>query len=124
MAEEFRVTVFGKPRGEWRPTFERAKRDAIKLELASWDESKREWYLAVPVAIERRGEPDRRLSRWPTVRPRLRARWTDEDIALLWRILGARAPIEVAAHHLGRSTRAVARKAAAIGIKLAGRPPT
>jgi hypothetical protein len=48
----YRVTVFDEPRGEWRDTFDDAKDDAIAAGLASYDESQREYYLAVPVAIE------------------------------------------------------------------------
>jgi hypothetical protein len=49
----YRLTVFDEPRGEWRDTFNQAKRDAIRAGLASYDESRREYFLAVPVAIER-----------------------------------------------------------------------
>ncbi|EJU11741.1 hypothetical protein LH128_17377 [Sphingomonas sp. LH128] len=47
----FRIAVFGQARGPWRPSIDDAMADAIKLELASWDESQREWYLAVPVEL-------------------------------------------------------------------------
>lgn len=53
----YRVTVFDEPRGEWRETFQHAKDDAILAGLASYDESRREYYLAVPVAIERDANP-------------------------------------------------------------------
>ncbi len=49
----YRVTVFDEPRGEWRDTAQHAKDDAIAAGLASWDESERAYYLAVPVSIER-----------------------------------------------------------------------
>lgn len=52
--EQFRVTVFGTPRGPWRNSRAEATRDAIAGDLASWDASRREHYLAVPVAIARR----------------------------------------------------------------------
>lgn len=29
--------------------------DALALELASWDDSQREWYLAVPVELQSKG---------------------------------------------------------------------
>lgn len=48
----YRVVVFDEPRGEWRDTFDEAKDDAIAAGLASYDRSRREYYLAVPVAIE------------------------------------------------------------------------
>ena len=51
-AARYRVTVFDQPRGEWRETFDQAKDDAIVAGLASYDESRREYFLAVPVAIQ------------------------------------------------------------------------
>ena len=48
---EFRITVFGEPRGPWRSSRAAAMRDAIAAELASWNEERREHYLAVPVAM-------------------------------------------------------------------------
>lgn len=50
----FRITVFGEPRAPWRDSWAEAMEDAIRLELASWDASKREHFLAVPVGMERR----------------------------------------------------------------------
>lgn len=47
-----RVTVFGEPRSPWRNTSGEAIADAIRLELASWDEERQEHYLAVPVGYE------------------------------------------------------------------------
>jgi hypothetical protein len=55
--EQYRVAVFGRPRAPWRATTQEAKLDAIKLGLASWDDSRREHFLAVPVDIERRIAP-------------------------------------------------------------------
>lgn len=49
----YRVTVFGDPRGEWRDTYEQAKDDAIGAGLASYDESRGEYFIAVPVSIEK-----------------------------------------------------------------------
>ena len=49
----FRVIVFGRPRAPWRDTRKEAMQDAIDLELASYDRSQHEWFLAVPVEIER-----------------------------------------------------------------------
>ena len=51
-AARYRVIVFDQPQGEWRDTFDQAKDDAIAAGLASYDESAREYYLAVPVAIQ------------------------------------------------------------------------
>jgi hypothetical protein len=51
---EFRVTVFGEPRGPWLCSHEEAKWDAIKKGLASYDASLGEYYLAVPVEVESR----------------------------------------------------------------------
>ena len=45
----YRIEVFGKPRAPWRVTPTIAMQDAIDLDLASWDASTREHYLAVPV---------------------------------------------------------------------------
>jgi hypothetical protein len=49
----YRIAVFGQPRSPWRPTINEALADAVALELASWDESGREWLLAVPVDLVR-----------------------------------------------------------------------
>lgn len=40
------------PRGPWRRSRDTAMQDAISKELASYDRSRREHYLAVPVVIE------------------------------------------------------------------------
>jgi len=55
MAERFRSTVCDKPRAPWRTSRDDAMRDAIALELASWDASRRERFLAVPVDMARKG---------------------------------------------------------------------
>lgn len=54
MIQEYRVTVFGEGRADWRRSYDEAKRDAIDLGLASWDGEQREWFLAVPVDVETR----------------------------------------------------------------------
>lgn len=54
MLDWFRLTVFDKPRGPWLESREMVMAWALKHELASWDASRREHYLAVPVSIERR----------------------------------------------------------------------
>lgn len=50
--ERYRISVFGKPRSPWRASVEDAMRDAIALELASWDGERRCHYLAVPVDLD------------------------------------------------------------------------
>jgi hypothetical protein len=49
--------VFDDPRGEWRDNYQHALDDAIGAGLASYDESRREHYLAVPVSIEKQKLP-------------------------------------------------------------------
>ncbi len=51
MVARYRIAVFGRPRSPWRSSIDEAMADAIKLKLASWDESEREWFLAVPVEL-------------------------------------------------------------------------
>lgn len=45
----YRIEVFGRPRSPWRQTPSDALVDAIRLSLASYDESERKHFLAVPV---------------------------------------------------------------------------
>lgn len=45
----YRIEVFGEPRAPWRSSPTGAMRDAIRLDLASWDEIRQEHFLAVPV---------------------------------------------------------------------------
>ena len=45
----YRIEVMGEPRAPWRSTPAEAMVDAIALDLANWDETTREHYLAVPV---------------------------------------------------------------------------
>lgn len=51
---EYRIVVFGKARSPWRQSWDAALEDAIQAGLASWDESKQEHYLAVPVRMQSR----------------------------------------------------------------------
>lgn len=51
---EFRIHVFGDFRGPWRESFAEAKWDAIDAGLASYDEERGEYYLAVPVGVAQR----------------------------------------------------------------------
>lgn len=46
------ITVFGEQRGPWRDSVAQALDDAIELELASWDESQKQHFLAVPVGLK------------------------------------------------------------------------
>lgn len=57
MTIRYRVTVFDQPRGPWRDSHEQAKDDAIAAGLASYDKSQRQYFLAVPVAIQTRRDP-------------------------------------------------------------------
>ncbi len=50
---EYRVVVFGKPRGPWRGTLPQAHRDAEEQDLGSYDEQGR-FYVTVPGDIQRR----------------------------------------------------------------------
>jgi hypothetical protein len=47
----FRVVVFGTPRAPWRPTRIEAQRDAIEMDLGSFDEWG-QFYVTVPADIE------------------------------------------------------------------------
>jgi hypothetical protein len=51
---EYRLHVFGEFRGPWRDSFAEAKWDAIGDGLASYDEERGEYYLAVPVGVAQR----------------------------------------------------------------------
>lgn len=53
MGDRFRIMAFGRPRSPWRDSIQEAMHDAIELGLASWDASRREWFLAVPVELGR-----------------------------------------------------------------------
>jgi hypothetical protein len=46
------VVVFGEQRAPWRDSVHEALDDAIALELASWDPSEQQHFLAVPVEIK------------------------------------------------------------------------
>lgn len=59
MLEWFRLKVFDEPRGPWLESREQVMAYAVKHDLASWDQSKREHYLAVPVGMERRVAAER-----------------------------------------------------------------
>jgi len=48
----YRLTVANEPRAPWRATRAEVMADAIEQGLASWDDDRREWFLAVPVGHE------------------------------------------------------------------------
>ena len=50
----FRVRTLTGPRSDWLDTYQAAHDEAVRLGLASFDQSRREHYLAVPVSIESR----------------------------------------------------------------------
>jgi hypothetical protein len=50
--QRYRLTVFNKPCGPWRQTRDEVLADAVALDLAAWDASKREHFLAVPCDCE------------------------------------------------------------------------
>ncbi len=47
----YRIEVFGQARAPWRETPAEAFADAIALGLASWDDERREHFIAVPVEM-------------------------------------------------------------------------
>lgn len=47
----YRVIVFGKPQAPWRSTREQARRDAVDLDLGSYDEWG-QFFITVPAEIE------------------------------------------------------------------------
>lgn len=113
MAEQFRITVFDSPRGPWRSSTAEAKRDAIALDLASWDSERREWFLAVPVGLERRGRPDPAPTR---PRPKPYSPWSADEIEqLTWLVSKGEEPFMIASR-IGRSIAACAAKAAKLGL--------
>lgn len=62
MTVQYRIAVFGQPRSPWRFSTDEAMADAVALELASWDESEHEWFLAVPVELVMRKAKHARLA--------------------------------------------------------------
>lgn len=51
MALFYRLVMFGKPKGPWRTSEKQARKDAIELELGSYDENG-QFYLAGPADFE------------------------------------------------------------------------
>lgn len=115
MAEQFRIAVFGRPRAPWRSSKAEALNDARALELASYDRSKREWFLAVPVEMQRRGEKE-----YPDiVRRNHRGQpWTHEQVAQLRAIATAGEDAGMIAVRLGRTVAAVRAKAREEDIRI------
>lgn len=108
MVDQFRVIAFGKPRAPWRLSREAAIDDAVALGLASWDQSKREWFVPVPADIERRRLPDAPVT--PRT-DRSHQPWSTDDIDRL-RILTTKGEdIGIIALRLGRTRHAVRAKA-------------
>ena len=59
MSERFRISVLDQARSPWRNSREDSMRDAVALDLASWDAERREWFLAVPVQMHSSARADR-----------------------------------------------------------------
>jgi len=60
----YRVTVLGEPKGPWRKEREQAERDALELDLGSYDEWGFFW-VSVPAHIQTRdvrSAPDRKAA--------------------------------------------------------------
>lgn len=117
MPEQFRIATLGKPRAPWRDSQEAAMNDAIRLNLASWDQSKRQHFLAVPVEMQRRGRKDHPA---PADRgDRHGLPWTDDDIARLRALIAGGEDPGVVALRLGRSRDSVTAKARQLGVSSA-----
>lgn len=116
MPELFRIAFNNHGRAPWRDRYAEAMDDAINLELASWDASRREWFLSAPVEIQRRGHPDRDAPALPFRRPRHREPWSSRDIETLRRLAAGDETPFVIAQYLGRSEEGIRRKSRALGI--------
>ena len=109
-----RVVTFGKPREEWRSTRAEAMHDAVRLGLASWDQSRREYYLAVPVSIEHEVVPLPPLPLLST--PSSPRRWTADDDAQLRAMLRRNAFMSEIVRALGRTQSAIRSRITKLGI--------
>lgn len=118
MPELFRVIVFDEPRAPWRASRSEAMQDAIALELASWDRSKREWFLPVPADIERSG---RRDDPTPAHSDHRGEAWTPDHIAQLRELAARGEDVGMVAARLRRTPRAVRAKARELDIALGRR---
>lgn len=89
--------------------------DAKALGLASYDRSSREWFLAVPVAMEQRGNaaPPANISR-----DRRGAPWAPDEIAQLRALAGRGECALIIGRRMGRTPAAVSQKARRAGVAL------
>lgn len=118
MPELFRVITLGEPRAPWRVSRDEAMQDAIALGLASWDPTKREWFLPVPADIERSG---RRDDPAPARSDYRGESWTPEHVEQL-RALAARGEeTAMIALRLHRTPSAIRAKARELGVRLGAR---
>ena len=115
MPEQFRIATLGEPRAPWRDSYAEAMADAKALELASYDRSRREWFLAVPVEMQRRGAKEHPE---PRRRDRHRAGWTDDDIAELRALACSGENAPMIARRMGRTAEAISKKARELGVAL------
>lgn len=114
MAGQFRIVVFGEGRAPWRTSREDAMSDAKALGLAAYDRSLREWFLAVPVAMERRGHANEVKQQ----RDRRGAPWTHAELIEM-RTLAARGEcLHLVGRRMGRTARAIRSKARAAHIDI------
>lgn len=118
MLELFRVVVFDEPRAPWRASRAEAMQDAIALELASWDRSKREWFVPVPADIQRSG---RRDDPTPTHSDHRGEAWTPDHIAQLRALAAKGEAAAMIAARLHRTPRAIRAKARDLEISISGR---
>ena len=115
MAEQFRIAVFGEGRAPWRTSRKDAMSDAKALGLASYDRSSREWFLAVPVAMEQRGHADE-VKQQPL--DRRGSLWTHAELIEM-RTLAARGECSrLIGRRMGRTARAIRSKARAAHIDI------
>jgi hypothetical protein len=92
--------------------------DAIALELASWDRSKREWFLPVPTDIERSGRRDDPAPARSDFRGEP---WTPEQIEQLRKAATKGEGTTMMAARLHRTPSAIRAKARDLGISLTRR---
>ncbi len=92
--------------------------DAIALELASWDRSKREWFLPVPADIERSG---RRDDPAPARSDYRGEPWTPDHVEQLRTLAAQGEAAAMIALRLHRTTAAVRAKARERGIAIRAR---
>lgn len=89
--------------------------DAIALDLASWDRSKREWFLPVPAEIERSGHRDDPAPARSDYRGEP---WTPEQVDQLRQLSAKGEDAAMVAVRLHRTPRAIRAKARELGISL------